>query len=326
MHISDTVLGGLTPLVVKGAVCRSLYPKPDLRPSGDEDLLIPPDQFPACHRAMLKLGMHTTMAPEQVEESYEVPYRTDAGPLYIELHRQLFPPESRAYGSLNLLFDGVFQRAEVQTVLGMEVLTLSPTDHLLYLLLHAFKHFLHSGFGIRQVCDIVLFANAWGSRVDWDALLERCRSVRAEKFTAALFRIGQTYLVFDPDRACYPDAWQDIPVDEAPLLNDLLSGGLYGDASLSRKHSSTITLDAVAAQKQGRSSGSLMTTLFPPARQLEGRYPYLREKPWLLPAAWGHRLLKYSRETGTAADSSAAEALKIGKERLALLKEYGIVE
>ena len=29
---------GVQPLVMKGIVCRSLYPKPDLRPSGDEDL------------------------------------------------------------------------------------------------------------------------------------------------------------------------------------------------------------------------------------------------------------------------------------------------
>ena len=36
---------GLTPLVVKGIVCRNLYPNPDLRVSNDEDLLIPRDQF-----------------------------------------------------------------------------------------------------------------------------------------------------------------------------------------------------------------------------------------------------------------------------------------
>ena len=31
---------GVQPLVMKGIVCRSLYPKPDLRTSGNEDLLI----------------------------------------------------------------------------------------------------------------------------------------------------------------------------------------------------------------------------------------------------------------------------------------------
>ena len=36
---------GLTPLIVKGIVCRDLYPNPDLRTSNDEDLYIPRDQF-----------------------------------------------------------------------------------------------------------------------------------------------------------------------------------------------------------------------------------------------------------------------------------------
>ena len=36
---------GLTPLIVKGIVCRDLYPNPDLRISNDEDLYIPRDQF-----------------------------------------------------------------------------------------------------------------------------------------------------------------------------------------------------------------------------------------------------------------------------------------
>ena len=35
----------LTPLIVKGIVCRDLYPNPDLRTSNDEDLYIPRDQF-----------------------------------------------------------------------------------------------------------------------------------------------------------------------------------------------------------------------------------------------------------------------------------------
>lgn len=35
---------------------------------------------------------------------------------------------------------------------------MNASDHLFYLICHALKHFYHSGFGIRQVCDILLFA------------------------------------------------------------------------------------------------------------------------------------------------------------------------
>lgn len=64
----------------------------------------------------------------------------------------------------------------------------------------------------------------------------------------------------------------------------------------------------------------------PPARQLAGRYPYLKEKPYLLPVAWINRILKYGKETaGGSADNNAAQSIKIGNGRVALLKEYGII-
>ena len=44
---------GLHPLVVKGMVCRSLYPEPEHRPSTDEDMLIDPAEFPRLHEALL---------------------------------------------------------------------------------------------------------------------------------------------------------------------------------------------------------------------------------------------------------------------------------
>ena len=317
---------GVRPLVVKGLICRNLYPKPDQRPSGDEDILIEPARFDLCCRVLTDYGLKTSQTPEEQARAYEIPYRGEGSALYIELHKQLFPPESRAYGALNGFFADVFSRTAEEKIQGQTVYTLCPSDHLFYLICHAFKHFLHSGFGIRQVCDIVLYANRYGHQVDWTALLENCRAIRAEKFAGAIFRIGREHLTFDPELAAFPECWRQIPVDPNPMLEDLLAGGLYGDASLSRKHSSNITLDAVAAEKQGRAGKSaLMASLFPGPDKLEGRYPYLKKHPWLVPAAWCSRLLRYAGETRTARDSSAAEALKIGNDRVALMKYYDIL-
>ena len=181
---------GLRPLVVKGIICRNLYPHPDHRPSSDEDVLIPPDRFGDYHRILLEYGMQPQNGPAQLSAAYEVPYRKDGSVLYIELHKHLFPPESEAYGHLNRYFEGVFDRAVTEQIQGHSVCTLCCTDHLFYLICHAFKHFLHSGFGIRQVCDIILYANQYGSQVDWMQILDNCRALHAEKFAAALFRIG----------------------------------------------------------------------------------------------------------------------------------------
>lgn len=318
---------GVTPLVVKGIVCRRLYPQPDLRPSSDEDLLIPPQKFALCHEILTQHGLHTQTAPAQLETDYEIPYRGEESPLFIELHKHLFPPESEAYGDLNRFFENAWETAAEETVDGVAVATLAPTDHLFYLIVHALKHFLHSGFGIRQVCDIVLYANAWGSRVDWDTLMDRCRQIRADHFAAAIFQIGRNYLVFDPDTACYPQPWRQLQISEENLLQDVLLGGVYGSSSMSRQHSSNITLEAVAASKQNRKAGNaLLGSLFPPARKLKNRYPWLKKHPWLLPVAWANRIFRYGLETRRSADSSAEEALKIGNRRIELLQEYGIIE
>ena len=318
---------GIRPLVVKGLICRRLYPRPELRPSSDEDLLVEPAQFSACRSVLEKRGLQTSLSPEEQLRAYEVPYRDPRGALYIELHRHLFPPDSTSYGQLDRFFQETRSRAVSVTVSGTQVYTLEYTDHLFYLICHAFKHFLHSGFGIRQVCDILLFASAYGDRIDWKRMEQNCRRIRAWLFTAALFRIGRNYLDFDPGKAHVPDRWQHALVDEGPLLEDLLKSGIYGSSSRSRQHSSSITLDAVAARNQGRAAKSgVLVSLFPDSDSLRGRYPYLKDRPWLLPAAWASRIGSYCTETLLRRDSSAAESLQIGKQRLALLKQYGILD
>ena len=201
------------------------------------------------------------------------------------------------------------------------------TDHLFYLICHAFKHFLHSGFGIRQVCDIVLFANAYGREVDWSKILDQCREIHADLFTAALFQIGQKYLIFDPVKAGYPQEWQEIQVDEQLLLDDLLDAGIYGGGTMSRKHSSNITLNAVSSEKQGKKAGhSVLKTLFPSAKNMEGRYPYLKKHPYLLPVAWLTRIMRYHQETKKSQNNDAAQAVSIGNQRIELFREYHILD
>ena len=48
---------GLHPIVMKGIVCRQLYPVPDNRPSSDEDLLIEENLYDQYHSAFLQADM-----------------------------------------------------------------------------------------------------------------------------------------------------------------------------------------------------------------------------------------------------------------------------
>ena len=93
-----------------------------------------------------------------------------------------------------------------------------------------------------------------------------------------------------------------------------------------RFSSATITLDAVAAEKQGRRSRGLLAAAFPGVSSLAGRYPYLKKRPWLLPAAWGQRIWTYLSHRDARPDTDPAQSVRIGRERTQLLRQYGIID
>ena len=308
----------LSPCIVKGIVLRMLYPRPSFRPSVDEDLLIRPEEIQVYHQAMLDYGLQLVNPEEDITQSHEVAYQSIDKHLCIEVHKQPFPPESGAYGDLNTLFDGVHDRHMTVTIYGQQFETLAPTDHLLYLICHAYKHFLHMGVGIRQVADMALFSNAYGEDIDWEHIYQACQSVHIETFTAALFQIAHKYLTMK----AIPDAFAAIETDEQALLEDILSGGLYGTADIDRVHSANMTLNAVAAQKQGRRGSGVWHSLFPGAAYLQNHFPYAKKHPVLVPIAWAQRLGSYLARTGTA---NPAETIRIGQARIELLKQYKVI-
>ena len=306
---------GLHPVVVKGQLCSRLYPLRDHRISADDDILIPDGEFFACHEQLLANGLTTDTPADELPMADEVPYTKDGSPLYIELHRRLFDSSEDAHDELNRFF------ADINPVEIDGLLTMPPHEHLLYLLLHAYKHFVRSGIGVRQFCDIGLWARAYHAEIDWQRLHGQCASVHAATFAAAAFRIARDYLGIEFD---LPAPW-DASIDVEPLLHDTLCGGVYGSNDLTRLHSSTVTLNAVKASRTGEKS-SVLRTLFPKREYLERRYPYLKKRPYLLPVAWVQRLAHYASEKQSGTDNSASGSIKLAKERIELMKMYNVIE
>lgn len=305
---------GLHPIVVKGQLCSRLYPLKDHRISADDDLLIPDGEFFACHEQLLANGLTTDTPADELASADEVSYTKNGSPLYIELHRRLFDSSEDAHDELNHFF------ASLKPVETDSFLAMPPHEHLLYLLLHAYKHFVRSGIGLRQFCDIGLWALEYHDEIDWQRLHDQYASVHAATFAAAAFRIARDYLGIDFD---LPMPW-DASIDVEPLLHDTLCGGVYGSNDLTRLHSSTVTLNAVKASRTGEKS-SVLRTVFPKREYLERRYPYLKKRPYLLPVAWVQRIAHYASEKQAGTDNSASGSIKLGKERIELMKRYGIM-
>lgn len=308
---------GLRPLVVKGIVCRNLYSKPDCRISADEDVLIRSEEFEKCDAILLGEGyQRSDVDVENLPQ--EVGYRHPQKGVYIELHLALFAEESGAYGHLNKEFDEVFENCICEEIQGRKIWTLCPTEHLFYLICHSFKHFLHGGFGIRQVCDMIMMAEHYGKQIDWQKIQKDLKRLKMEVYWNALVQIGTDYLGFSYEKAGYPESMREFEVDCNPMLNDLLDSGIYGASTMDRKHSSNMTLSAAEHGKKNTAI-SVGNALFPSMSYMKSSFAWLNKYPWLLPVAYGIRILRYLKR-------SKKESVQIGVERVELLRQYHIID
>lgn len=311
---------GVHPLVVKGLICRSFYEKPDFRISADEDLLLRKEEFETFDCILLEEG-YKRQELDPKDLPYEIPYLNPRNQVYIELHFSLFAEGEGAYGHLNQEFAGAFDRCICEQIEGVDIKTLSPTDHMFYLICHSFKHFLHSGFGIRQVCDMVMMAKHYTTRIDWREIQDKLAQLRMDTFFSALAKIGRVYLGCSWEKTGYVDDTQEC-VDCMPLLVDLLEGGVYGGSTMERRHSANMTLEAARRGKKATAS-SVLSSLFPGVSYMKGHYVWLCKYPWLLPAAWVMRLFGYAADRKHTEDQSS---LEIGKKRVELLRKYHVID
>ncbi|MBQ4569458.1 MAG: nucleotidyltransferase family protein [Ruminococcus sp.] len=309
---------GLYPVVVKGIICRSLYQKPDLRISSDEDLLVSPEEYSLCRKLLEDMGFSLTKEADPLHYQHSF-VRSDG--LHIEVHTSLFDSRDSFFDKWNNEFDAWKDKTITVSAEGTELLTLNPTDHLLYLILHALKHFIHSGVGIRQVCDIAMLANRYAKETDWHRFAERCKALNALRFAMGIFAVAKNHLNLSLEVCNALSRFAPFPSNESDLLEDILSAGVFGSATMSRLHSGIITFSEAKNKNKG-----ICRRIFPPAKSLSSNYTYAKKHPLLLPVAWGHRLLRYGKEIQSTENNSPFEAVQIGKQRLKLLKEYGLTD
>lgn len=285
--------------LVKGAVCRDLYQRGDLRVSADEDLYIPLECY---DRASAVLTGETFVFADGRAEDVTNWYHKDSG-LHIELHCRLFSDSQT-----QAVFAKITPwRAELK---AGTVYTLPPAQHLAFLLCHARKHLITGGVGIRTLCDIALFYRTYREQLqEADSILQR---LDCSKLLQQVLAIGRDVLQI-PCQEALPPYGED-------LLLDVLDAGVYGQSSMTRRHSGTLTLQ----QAEGKENWLRM--LFPTRQEMQARYPQLQEHPGRLPLFWLKRIGSYTIQTLSEKNNSPAASLQLGKKRTEMLVKYEIIE
>ena len=304
---------GIYPIVMKGIICRHLYGEfGEHRPSGDEDILLEVKDFRKVQKILEKEGYVCDIpdvTEKQLTQLQEVSFRNLEQKLTLEVHTNIIGKENDERSRMNDFFQNVHEHGQMVRVYGTEFKTLEPTEALLFLILHAYKHFQNRGVGIRQAIDILLYYEEYKNRISMKYLKSALKACKAETFWGDILYIGNQYLGLTeekPEVTCCPEE----------LLQDMIHVGVFGKKEKTDHVAARVNLGA-----QGKCS-RVFRALFPSRIILIGGRPYLADKPWLLPVAWVERWIKFLRYAGKDVWKISHEILEKSSVRMEIIKKY----
>lgn len=149
---------GIHPVVLKGCSAAVLYPVPELRKSGDIDILISKD----CDMENIERVLESAQIKKE-KEQWSVHHQIFATIEGIKIELHTMPTEPFENEKLNRYIKkvtpGFFQHIEYREIMGVSLPVLEDAYQAYQLLLHMLQHFLTAGFGLRLLCDWVVFWN-----------------------------------------------------------------------------------------------------------------------------------------------------------------------
>lgn len=268
-------------LAMKGLALKNLYPIVETRTMCDFDLAVREENFDAAVLLLLKLGFRETGVARTVHA--EMMYGDN---LIIELHRKPFAGE-RFNLSIKYL-DSIWNNAVPLLICDKKTLTFSDHDTILNLFLHLANHFEIGGFGLRQLCDIVLFIEAKQENIDWKKFYQDIELLHITRFVILIITICNQ--LFD---MVIPEIFTTKLIQDERIelfIQDIIEGGVYGKTSMVRSASGSVIKKVGLMRNTGLGIfKAVLSFLFPSSKKLYIHYPYINRFPFLLPIAWFHR-------------------------------------
>lgn len=298
---------GIPVIALKGLVIRDYYPQPDLRTMGDADLLIKKEDIKKAKKLLREMGY---VKGESCERHISFHNNNNAT---IELHNDSIHNQS------DLRFtDTIWDYTMDVLLYDIPVLCLSIEYQILHIIFHSAHHVLSNGFGLRLLCDLVVYIEANQLSINWDMIMDCTKKFGIYKFTNEILHICQRLFQLQiPDLSYKFD--EESNIYNELLINDILVGGVYGRRTYDREISGRFVkyINVDNAHKFANMQ-NMLKFLFPSIHKLDQRYKYAKKIPLLLPIAWIHRgfvnitrikMLFLSKDSAVEATSKARSKL-----------------
>lgn len=278
---------GIPIIVLKGLVVRDYYPIPDLRTMCDADVLVHEEDLEKVSALMISLGFNQIKEKDD-HGAHIVFYK---GSTVFGVHWTLI--NDRFFKGDKSFEDKLWDDAMDVTVGGVKTKSLSLEDLAVHLCTHMAVHLAYSGFGVRQLTDLVVLVEKKGHLIDWKAFLNKSKECGVYTFAIAIFNICNR--LFDMEMPKEIKGEKNIKnkyIEQ--LIQDIFDSGVHGKKSNDRVFAAEFAFD----QGEGAADGSVsiikkfMKLLFPPISQMSDKYNYAKKFILLAPIAWIHHLIE----------------------------------
>lgn len=213
---------GIRTYVLKGTVVAECYPKPSHRPSVDMDCFLLPEKsdFDAWS---LGNDLIKTQGYEVAFDYYKNStfYLND---LIVENHQYFTPFRgNERLAALERWLQGQFKKGlSGSKIEGTELWRPPVMVTALFLIEHAYSHFLHEGLTWRMILDWMLFTRKHKDEIDWTLLAAKIDEFGFRKFYDSYYRLGK-YLAGEvqassfkfQDKRMLDDIWAPLDLHES---------------------------------------------------------------------------------------------------------------
>lgn len=304
---------GIDAILLKGCGTAAWYPVPELRKSGDIDLLFKSeDETRKALQILAQQGFVTT--EDQPANHHIVCESRDS--VSLELHMSLAEPfdSEKTNRFLADCQKEYFAHRRVVDCMGVAFELTSDGYHAFYLLLHMLQHYVRAGFGVKLLCDWVVFWESPLSEEEKKIFLRLTQESGTFGFAVMMTRVCVKYLGLREKQVEF--LMQAEPKDVCDLTEELMAeifeAEEFGHSSKDRM----VVLRGTGLMDYAREFHHQMKLNYPKAGKIMVLYPVL----------WIMTLCGFLYRNRTLRKVSGRQILKKAKKRSQLTEQMRLFQ
>lgn len=306
---------GIRFCILKGMAAAVDYPVPDVRKAADLDILLPVQQdLKKAIKVLVKLGFH--VEDEQIA-LHHVAMRDESRDL-VEVHTMLAEPFDNAKTNiyLNKLLPDCDTRIIYKDIMGASLPVLSDGYHAYEMLMHMLQHFLREGFGVKMLCDWVVFWNKGTDDENRKLYMKLVKESKVKGFSDTITRVCIKYLGLKREKVNWMNLYdksrsrEEYEEQTESFVKDVLEAGEFGKG------------------KEGRMVAFRGDGVFDYVREFQHQmhlnFPKAGKIPLFWPVLWVLTYIKFQKNNKQLRSVSSKEIFKSAKKRGKLVKSMNL--